>query len=277
MTHLIKTLDDFDKTTFGYEKQPYGTEIFTEIDGKRKNIVIALGDKLQCLTVEPSKLDEVTVSTSAKSWEKEKLMLKTSRDEDDKLLRKIDNLGKQVFQAVHGSRLDRWYALLNTNSQLKAKVHPSQTLYIESGKDTEWRHLGSGVEVEAKTKKRKRSTPSPEKTSKKVKKAKPQDKGTIGGKDIMVEENHVKGVIFGSDLMESNSVGETQHYKIYEGDSICVQMELGAVWKMFVDGEHRAGITLKAKYISIFGRSETQSREGEEEEDEEELPPTDMF
>ena len=31
------------------------------------------------------------------------------------------------------------------------------------------------------------------------------------------------------------------------------------VWKMDVDGEHRAGITLKAKYISIFSRAKPYS------------------
>jgi hypothetical protein len=95
------------------------------------------------------------------------------------------------------------------------------------------------------------------------------------------ESTNVKSVgkILGSSLMDSETCNVTKnHYKIHEGDSVCVRLEIGSIWKMFVDNEHRGGILMKAKYISIFGRgnlSEVQNMDDDSEDIE--LEPTDMF
>ena len=145
--YVIKSLDDIFKDPrpkFGYEINDRNICIHVIVNGQKRPIQIALGSLSESLGLVVEYVPEaVEVDNSSKTWEKAKLCLRINRDVDAKLIQYMNEIFKRVYDAAKkDSKTHKWNPIIDKNKSIKAKVHPTQTLY--STDQTTWKHLGTG-------------------------------------------------------------------------------------------------------------------------------------
>ena len=280
---MIKSVDDIMKCPqFGFEDKGKSISIHAIMDGKKKPLVISLGSKAEKLgLVVENCPDEVKVSASGSTWEKEKLVLRLQRDSDKQVMRCLDTIFRGLYNAAK-SDIDtkNWFSTTDSFDVLKVKIHPTQTLYSTDCVD--WMHIGTGEKhVDIK----KQSTPV-EPAEKQVelaekkqnKKRKTADTGVVNTSALLSDINTTKNnAVDTHKLLATMDSTKQHHYKLYKADQICTTLEVGDIWSMNLNGKDSCGITLKAKHMIIVSKAEQEKKEEVTEQDELEVPDMSVF
>ena len=266
MAYVIKSVEDILRCPqFGFEEIGNRVSIHAVIDGQKKPLMISLGSRTENSGVVVERCpDEVKVSLSGKTWEKEKLHVKLLRDSDRQVMRYVETIARGLYDVAKGDLAKtEWFSVVTDNDTLKVKIHPNQTLF-SSDNGLNWMHMGTGETHTIATNEVSEPEKPPvqaaeKKESKKRKRGKTVDTASLlDGVDV-----NTSNAVDTQKLLSALGPTQQHHYKIYDGDQICLILDVGDIWSMLLNGKDIRGISLKVRHIVVLSRMEQEETEPE--------------